>query len=488
MTGNNCMFERNTMRDKTNRMPHENGVALILALLVLLVLSTIGAALVFVTQTEIWSSANYRNMLQARYAAEAGAQSTVNWLTYAFTAPTTSQLSSNFTLTAYPVQCSAGCTSNGHSIVLSAMDGVTANYPFSAQQTSFNSTLYNGSVPGVNVNTATYQVSATLLRATSTGFLTWQITSVGKIAGVRNGQVQVVTTYEGSTTSTPLVQYGLFAAGSGCDAVTISAGVNTDSYNSSSGPYSSSANTTSGGDIGSNGSWLSSGTSTIHGNIWLPHPTVGSCPSADIQYSGSLTYNNADTLTSPYNPPSPTSVSTPTTTTNISGSNNTTTLSPGTLYGNFNISGTNNTLAFPSAGTYYINSITNSGVTTTLQMPSSGQVILNIGGNGGATTSLSGATIFNSSTSQIADNLIIYYAGTNSFTASGSTSGAAVLYAPNAPVTLSGSAAWYGAIVAKTFTDSGGAAIHFDTALLSAGGVGSSPGPYRQVGFTWSKF
>ena len=74
------------MRDKTNRMPHENGVALILALLVLLVLSTIGAALVFVTQTEIWSSANYRTMLQARYAAEAGAQSAVNWLTYTFTA------------------------------------------------------------------------------------------------------------------------------------------------------------------------------------------------------------------------------------------------------------------------------------------------------------------------------------------------------------------------------------------------------------------
>jgi len=476
------------MRDKTNRMPHENGVALILALLVLLVLSTIGAALVFVTQTEIWSSANYRTMLQARYAAEAGAQSAVNWLTYGFTAPTTSQLSSNFTLTAYPVQCSAGCTSIGHSIVLSAMDGVTANYPFSAQQSSFNSTLYNGSVPGVNVNTATYQVSATLLRATSAGFLTWQITSVGKIAGVRNGQVQVVTTYEGSTTSTPLVQYGLFATGSGCDALTISAGINTDSYNSTSGPYSSSQNTTTGGDVGSNGSWLSSGSSTIHGNLYLPHPTVGSCPSADIQYSGSLTYNNADTLTSSYNPPSPTQVSTPTTTTSISGVGNNTTLSAGTLYGNFSISGSNNTLTFPSAGTYNINGITNSGTGTTLQMPSSGQVILNIGGNGGATLNLSGATIVNSSTSQIADNLIINYPGSNSITVSGSLTGAAVLYAPNAPVTLSGSAAWYGAIVAKTLTDSGGAAIHFDTALLSAGGIGSSPGPYRQVGFTWSKF
>jgi Tfp pilus assembly protein PilX len=469
-------------------MPPENGVALILAMLVLLVLSTIGAALVFVTQTEIWSSANYRTMLQARYAAEAGAQSAVNWLTYTFTPPTGAQLSSNFTLTTYPVKCATGCSANGSAIVLSAMDGVTANYPIAAQQTSFNSTLYNGSVPGINVNTATFQASATLIRATSTGFLTWQIASVGKVAGVRGGQVQVVTTYEQSTTSSPLVQYGLFATGTGCPALTISSGVNSDSYNSGQGNYATSncvtESVTCGGDVGSNGGWLSSGTSTIKGNLWLPHPTVGSCPTADIQYSGSLTYNNADTLATAYNPASPPSVSTPTTTTVLSGG--TTTLSAGTLYGNIVASGTN-TLAFPTAGTYDINSITASG-SLTFQMPSSGQVILNIGGNGSGALTLSGVTLANANANQVADDFIINYAGTGGFTASGFTSGSAVLYAPNAAVTLSGSTPWYGAIVAKTLTDSGGAAVHFDTALLTAGGIGSSPGPYRQIGFTWSKF
>jgi Tfp pilus assembly protein PilX len=472
------------MRGDTIRMPDENGVALILAMLVLLVLSTIGAALVFVTQTEIWSSANYRTMLQARYAAEAGAQSAVNWLIYTFTPPTTAQLTSNFTLTKYPVQCSTGCSANGSAIVLSAMDGVTANYPIAAQQTSFNSTLYNGSVPGVNVNTATFQVSATLLRATSTGFLTWQITSVGKISGVRNGQVQVVTTYEQSTTSTPLVKYGLFATGTGCPALTISSGVTTDSYNSSLGPYSSSKNTTNGGDVGSNGGWLSSGSSTINGILSLLHPTVGSCPSADIQYSGSLTYNSVATLPTAYNPASPPSVSTPTSTTVLSGGS--TTLSAGTLYGNFVSSGSN-TLVFPSAGTYNINSITASG-SLAFQLPSSGQVILNIGGNGSGALTLSGVTLTNGNANQVADDFIINYAGTAGFTASGFTSGSAVLYAPSAAVTLSGTTPWYGAIVAKTFTDSGGAAVHFDTALLTAGGPGSSPGPYRQIGFTWSKF
>ena len=475
------------METKSNCIPGQNGVALILAMLVLLVLSTIGAALVFVTQTEIWSSANYRTMLQARYAAEAGAQSTVNWLTYTFTPPTTTQLSSNFTMTTYPVQCSTGCTSNGHSIVLSAMDGVTANYPFSAQQTSFNSTLYNGSVPGVNVNTATYQASATLLRANpTTGLLTWQITSVGKVSGVRSGKVQVVTTYEQSTTSSPLVQYAMFATSSGCPgAVTSSSNITTDSYNSSSGPYSSSKNTTSGGDVGANGGWTNSATVNIHGNLWLPHPSTGSCPNNDITNSGTINDNNADTLTSVYNPASPPTVSTPNTSTSLPGSS--TTLSPGTLYGNMVTSGSY-TLVFPSAGTYDINSITSSG-TLTFQMPSSGQVILNIGGNGQGAMTLSGVSLTNGNPNQVANNFIINYAGTGGFTVSGfQSAGGAVLYAPNAAVTLSGSYAWYGAIVAKTFTVSGSQTIHFDSALLTAGGSGTSGGAYRQIGFTWSKF
>ena len=362
------------------------------------------------------------------------------------------------------------------------MSSVASNYPVAAQQTSFSSTLNNTSLPGVNVNSATYQVSATLLRATSAGAMTWQITSIGNISGLRTGQVQVVTTYETSTTTSPLVQYAMFATGTGCPgAITTSAGIVTDSYNSSSGPYSSSNNTTSGGDVGSNGGWTNSGTTNIHGNLWLQHPSTGSCPNNDITNSGTMTYNNGDTLTSTYTPASPPSVSTPNTSTVLSSG--TTTLSTGTLYGNFINSGTA-TLNFPTAGTYNINSITNSG-SLTLQMPSIGQVILNIGGNGQGAITLSGVMI-TGNTSQIADNLIIYYAGTGGFTVSGSATTAAVVYAPNAAVTLSGTTAWYGAVLSKTFTDSGGASIHFDSALLTAGGSGSAVGPYRQVGFTWT--
>ena len=47
----------------------ERGIAMIVALFMVLVLSTLGSSLMFVSQTETWSTANYRLAAQARYAA-----------------------------------------------------------------------------------------------------------------------------------------------------------------------------------------------------------------------------------------------------------------------------------------------------------------------------------------------------------------------------------------------------------------------------------
>ncbi len=60
----------------------------------------------------------------------------------------------------------------------------------------------------------------------------------------------------------------------------------------------------------------------------------------------------------------------------------------------------------------------------------------------------------------------IVYAGTAPITLSGGANSAAVVYAPNSPVTLTGGSPWFGAIVGATLTDTGGAAAHFDRALL----------------------
>src|SRR5216683_517375 len=56
---------------KTKRRNQE-GTALIFALIFLLILSVMAASLMFLAQSETWSSSNYRLMTQGRYGAEAG--------------------------------------------------------------------------------------------------------------------------------------------------------------------------------------------------------------------------------------------------------------------------------------------------------------------------------------------------------------------------------------------------------------------------------
>jgi len=71
------------MRPKTN----EKGVALILTMILLLVLSVMAVSLMFVARTETWSTMNYRMMSQARYSAESGINVAANYLMYSYVAP-----------------------------------------------------------------------------------------------------------------------------------------------------------------------------------------------------------------------------------------------------------------------------------------------------------------------------------------------------------------------------------------------------------------
>jgi type II secretory pathway component PulK len=52
------------------RMANEKGIALVLSLFLLSAMSVIAASLMFLSQTETYSSMNYRLMSQARYGAE----------------------------------------------------------------------------------------------------------------------------------------------------------------------------------------------------------------------------------------------------------------------------------------------------------------------------------------------------------------------------------------------------------------------------------
>ena len=70
------------------RNRHERGIAMIIAILSLLVLSTLGASIIFMTQNEIWTAGNYKLVTQSRYVAEAGLQKSVNWMVNSYPVPT----------------------------------------------------------------------------------------------------------------------------------------------------------------------------------------------------------------------------------------------------------------------------------------------------------------------------------------------------------------------------------------------------------------
>jgi len=480
------------MKTTTVKRNNEQGIGLLVALMTLMLLSTMVAGLLMVTNTQLWTTLNHRLATQARYAAEYGAQRAAVWI-----ANTDLKMNDTTGLNTgvYPVQL----TADNQAVVLSAMSAVTANYPDSSVRTGFNTALSNQPVPGLtNFKYSTYATLVSMTPAAAAGTAmyqqTWQITSQASIVGLRNAQVQVVENIQ-RMVGVPLFQYAIQSTGNGCGALTLAGGASTDSYDSSAGTYAS-TNTAAGGNIEANGNVSLSGSSTeVEGNLYDPNPTGTSCSSGSVDaltvgggasVTGSVTTIGAP-LTVP-TPPAPSPVP-PTTNepftgncgggagcTNLSADN--LALAPGT-YGNISASG--GTSLHLSAGTYNLNSLTLSGGSSLVI--DSGPVIVNIGGAGiRAPITFSGGSITNNS--GLAANLQINYGGTGAVDLSGGAASYALVDAPNAAITFSGGSNWYGSVIGKTVNDSGGTAVHFDRSLL----VTITNGKFQIVGFNWSKF
>lgn len=116
-----------------------------------------------------------------------------------------------------------------------------------------------------------------------------------------------------------------------------------------------------------------------------------------------------------------------------------------------------------SPGTYNINSITLAEHSVLAATPT-GQVIINIAGN-----NVPKALNFNEGSivnpAGIPKNFQFVYRGTHTIKLAEGAITYAVLFAPNAPVTLSEDADWYGALIVSTLAASGGSAIHYDRSL-----------------------
>jgi len=362
-----------------------------MALLTMLVLSVLAAGLLMVTNTEIGTTANYRLVTQARYAAEAGAQSAANRLMSNNPGPTNT---AGLDITTYPVQL----TANNSAVVLSAISGVPSNYPDSTVQNAFSSALGSQSMAGLtNVK---YSATATLLSMTPVGgfggqyLQTWQIISQSNIIGFSNAQVQVTETIQRIVGFVPY-NNAIFATGNTCDSVILSNGASTNSFDSSAGTYGATVQS-SDGNVATNGNLNISGESThVRGNLASPNSGSGSCSAGGMtalstsdgaSVTGTVVPSGGAIL---YSDPAAPSPAPPTTNQSLSGScgspalpgctnvsSNNVAVAPGT-YGNLNVSA--GTAIHLSAGTYNLNSLVLSGGSPLVV--DSGPVTINVAGS-----------------------------------------------------------------------------------------------------------
>jgi hypothetical protein len=467
----------------------ERGIALVMVLILLGVLSTLAASLIFVSQTETWSSQNYRLMTEARYAAETGVHRAANYLMYTYPAPSTSADLAAFTFEdtspvrygTQPVQL----RSNGAS-----------NYPVTSVATDFTNAVHGTLTGGSDPVTYDARVSLISMRqvmvygaTTPVTVQTWQIVGEGTIGGAKPARVDVSAIVERQVMN--VFNYAAFATDPGCGALSWSGGGSTDSYDSSIGPSSISSN---GGNVGTNGNLDENGGPTIiHGSLSTPRSGVGSCSTGAVTaltLSGSSP-PDAGLIELPQAINYPVPSVPPLSATPVSVAHGVVTpLAPGT-YGNIDINGTLQL----SAGVYNINSLTiNAHASFGIQI-TSGPVVLNIAGfstAGDASSGymstpldLTGQAGVNISTLD-PSLLQMTYAGTAELKLTGGADCAGLLYAPNATVkNNSAGVEWFGAVIAKKVTDSGHAVIHYDRRLQNSSKM---VGPWMLDSFSWRKF
>jgi len=520
---------------------NQKGAALIFATIFALVLTIMGISLMFMAQSETWSTLNYRLMTQSRYGAEAGLHSAANYLMNTYVPPndTGADVLTSYNYAVSPVTLLAG----GAPIVLgTSMNGLAPNYPVANVQSGFN-TVTSSYVTAGN-NTINYSTNAELLsmrrvrHCTTDLVLTaqlWKLTSHGDITGVRNSEVEVSALLESHVV--PCFNYAGYATGSGCGSISFNGGGQIDSYDSSAMTLSGGNPVTQTymGNLGSNGNVNTAANTVINGTFSSPDTGVGGCAAGAVDaLSGNTTAVTGcgssptscvpapglvrlpQAVTFPL-PPIPNS--TPNPSPNVSSAQ---TLDPciqncphngggngvnaNGSYGDISLSGgASNIIHFQPGvlagacvpGVYYVNSISLAGNASITVDPCPGTgtgpgnpavyqpVVINIVGQGQSTVlDLGGNGMINPNFD--ASLIQIQYNGTGAINLHGNGSQSGVIYAPNAPVTLSGNGTIYGSVIGNTLLANGNPVrIHYDRNLQNNL---VTVGNWTMDTFTWSKF
>lgn len=487
---------------RRNHTSDERGFAMVAALFMVLVLSVLASSLMFVSRTETLSSLNYKTMTQVRYGAESGVHDAVNHLLWTY-APPGGGLDP---LTAYDVTASP-VLYNGQPVVLSTDPAFASNYPVASVRDAFVNAASGGL--GVSVGSITYTSRATLLSMqqfvdSASGMPAvlqrWLVTGKGQVAGAGSAEVEVSAIVE--RPQVPIFKYAAFATADVCGALSFAGGATTNSYDSRSALVSGlpvTADHT--GNVGTNGNTQTNGAKTdIHGTLSTPRTGVGSCASGAVTaLSGSELSIDGGMVKLPqvieYPTPPPITPAPPTTAMNFGSG----CPSGGALYcaatadgarysppgpfsvvqlGNVTV-GNGQTLRL-NAGIYEVNSIDVKGDVVV----ESGPVILRVAGAGTSVPiEMTAGSISN--LSYIAENFQIVYGGTGQVKLRGNAGFSAVVYAPNAETSFAGNGDFYGAVLTKTVTATGGASIHYDRALDAGGFTVGNP---ILSSFTWKSF
>lgn len=463
----------------------QRGLALILVLLVLFVLSSLAAAILFSVQTQSWTSHNYRLATQGRFLADTAAQRAVAW----------------FATTYRPAQAAYttsldGVLLNGTPVRLSAIDGLAANYPDPAMEDAFFAALHNQPVAAAGfqgywaaaARLLNWQSVAMPFGLASQSLETWQIQAQGHINSPQ-GESTVQETVLLSQFLQPLLSFAAFATSSSCGAISLLGGAYTDSFDSSRGSYAQTRAANS-GNLGSLGNVSVGDQSTVNGSVSVANPVVGPCPDGvTLGAQAAITGRQADGTLAPVLPLKILPTMPPVPTVNpANGSlvvNKNTQIAPG-AYGDIRVQGTAQLTFQP--GIYQINSLSVSGnasIAIGSSAGGSGAVILYVAGNNQSTPiSLTGNSLTN--TTGIPSNFQILYGGTGTIQVAGGSAAFGVVYAPNANVQMMGGSDWYGAIISATFTEKGNpTALHYDRSLISQFLV---PGPFEVIGISRSTF
>jgi Tfp pilus assembly protein PilX len=537
------------------------GVALILVLLSMLVLSVLAATIVFTARSETLASYNFKLDTQADYLAKAGIQRAVNWLRSThYKAVSQSQANTYYTVTstgnpynlwtsnASPVNCKSGCPTTSSTVQFISYGSGSSNYPNinndggTLVATAFANDLAGVRVTGDANNSGTFSINATLLNYQTVlvdyptpsiaPVETWLITSMATWTG-GSSMTATVARAEEQAIIQPIyiASWGNALYGFCSVSMKGSAGVCTDAYNSSLGPYADGTNGTAakgcdagtttgnviaaGAGVGSNGGVTLGSNVTVAGDVTIGSGAPTGCPSG---FNGDVNSVLGQVVNGPYKPPpaQPTfRTGFPTGAPTYSLGTNDVQVLPSTPTAHswpamppfpsanpFPFSQTGPCMDTSCKGTaanpYEISSISMTGgggsnapkleliggpdpfnpvyydIGTLSQnqgdISVSGYVVLNIKSD----FKMAGNGISNGISSSIPPECVkINYAGTNTASITGNGALCAVINAPDATVTLKGGGTggyMIGAIQAKNIDDQGGFPVHYDVQLGRVGG------------------